>query len=165
MSNKLRKIAASVMAVAALTTGAMSSLSANASTADTNITNFTAPPSVSGTYNPIPVTQNGVRVKSTDSSIYVKINGSTYNVSVQTWGLPDTKWSGGSNKTLNASGGATNAVTLSAWHRYQIKNRVNESGYPCAGLKMCSSNQYNASTVNGAWSPDYSPENGVILAG
>lgn len=106
-----------------------------------------------------------MRVKSTDSSIYVKINSSTYSVSVQTWGLPDASWSGGANKTLNAAGSPTTGVTLNAWHRYRIKNRVNEDGYSCAGLKMCSTNQYNSSTVNGAWSPDYSPEPGVILAG
>lgn len=162
---KFKRLAASIMAAATLATTAMGGVSASASYDDTNITSFTAPPSIAGTYNPLPISQHGVRVKSTNSSIYVKINSSTYSVSVQTWGLPDTSWSGGANKTLNAAGSPTNGVTLSAWHRYRIKNSVNESGYPCAGLKMCSTNQYNASTVNGAWSPDYSPEDGVILAG
>ena len=162
---KLKRLAASIMADAALATTAMGGISASAFYDDTNITSFTAPPSIAGTYNPLPISQHGVRVKSTDSSIYVKINSSTYSVSVQTWGLPDASWSGGANKTLNAAGSPTTGVTLNAWHRYRIKNRVNEDGYSCAGLKMCSTNQYNSSTVNGAWSPDYSPEPGVILAG
>lgn len=162
---KFKKLAASIMAAAALATTAMGGISVSASCDDTNITNFTAPPSIAGTYNPLPISQHGIRVKSTNSSIYVKINSSTYNVSVQTWGLPDTSWNGGANKTLNAAGSPTNGVTLSACHRYRIKNTVNESGYPCAGLKMSSTDQYNSSTVDGAWSPDYSPEPGVILAG
>ncbi len=164
MNMKFKKFTACLMATASLVTG-MVGMSASASYEDTDITNFTAPPSVAGTYNPLPVTENGVRVKSTDSSIYVKINSSTYSVSVQTWGLPDTKWSGGKNETLNASGSRTTGVTLNAWTRYRIKNRVNEDGYPCAGLKMCSTSQYNSSFVYGAWSPDYSPEDGVVLAG
>ena len=46
-----------------------------------------------------------------------------------------------------------------------IKNTINESGYSCAGLKFCSTNQYNSSTITGKWSPDYSYESGVIVAG
>lgn len=159
-----KKLAASIMAAATLATTAMGGVSASASYVDTYITSFTAPADNSGTYKPLPLSQNGVRVKSTNSSIYVKINSSTYSVSVQTWGLPDTSWSGGANRTLNAAGSLTNGVTLKAWHRYRIQNKVNESNYPCAGLKMRSTSNYYDSTVNGAWSPDYSPEDGVILA-
>lgn len=162
---KFKRLVASIMATAALTTSAMGGISASASYDDTKITSFTAPPSVAGTYNPLPVSEHGVRVKDTYSSVYVKINSTTYNVSVQTWGLPDTSWSGGKNRTLNASGNSTSGVTLSAWHRYEILNNIKESGYSCAGLKMCSVSQYNASTVNGAWSPDYSWESGVDTAG
>lgn len=164
MKKTFRKITASVMAAATLAVGA-SSMSASASTEDTRIKDFIAPPSAAGTYNPVPVDKNGIRVKSTDSCVYVNITSSTYNVSVQTWGLSDTKWSGGKNLTCNSAGSITTAVTLSSGRRYRIKNLINERGYDCAGLKMCSTSQYNSSTVQGKWSPDYSPEDGVILAG
>ena len=86
--------------------------------------------------------------------------------SVQTWGLTDTRWSAsGKNRTCNAYGSLTTSVTVSVGHRYQIKNTINESGYSCAGLKFCSTNQYNSSTITGKWSPDYSYESGVIVAG
>ncbi|MCM1227219.1 MAG: hypothetical protein NC320_07315 [Clostridium sp.] len=163
MTKIFKKIAASVMAVSTLALGA-AGMTASASTEDTNIKDFIAPPSAAGIYNPVPVNKNGIRVKSTDSSVYVNITSSKYNVSVQTWGLSDTKWSGGKNLTCNSAGSTTTAVTLSSGRRYQIKNLINERGYNCAGLKMRSTSQNNSSTVQGKWSPDYSPENGVILA-
>lgn len=145
---------------------AIGGMSANADYTDTNITNFIAPPSAAGTFNPLPLSQNGVRVKSTDTSVYLNVTKSTYNVSVQTWGLTDTRWSAsGKNRTCNAYGSLTTSVTVSVGHRYQIKNTINESGYSCAGLKFCSTNQYNSSTITGKWSPDYSYESGVIVAG
>lgn len=153
---KFKRLAASIMAAATLATTAMGGISASASTEDKNFTNFTAPPSIAGTYNPIPVNQHGIRVKDTYSSVYVKITSSTYKVSTQTWGLADTQWSGGANKTCKYNGSNTTAVTLSSGHHYEIKNKIRESGYACAGLKMCSTNQYNSSTVTGKWSPDYS---------
>lgn len=163
---KFKRIVAAVMVAATMTTSAIGGMSANADYTDTNITNFIAPPSAAGTFNPLPLSQNGVRVKSTDTSVYLNVTKSTYNVSVQTWGLTDTRWSAsGKNRTCNAYGSLTTSVTVSVGHRYQIKNTINESGYSCAGLKFCSTNQYNSSTITGKWSPDYSYESGGIVAG
>lgn len=57
---KFKRLAASIMAAATLATTAMGGVSASASYDDTNITSFTAPPSIAGTYNPLPISQHGV---------------------------------------------------------------------------------------------------------
>ena len=80
---KFKRIVAAVMVAATMTTSAIGGMSANADYTDTNITNFIAPPSAAGTFNPLPLSQNGVRVKSTDTSVYLNVTKSTYNVSVQ----------------------------------------------------------------------------------
>lgn len=169
---KFKRIAAAIMAAATLTTSAIGSMSASADCNDTNITSFTAPPSVAGTYTALPVSQNGVRVKDNSSSVYLYITSSTYSLSVQTWGLNDASWSATkkANCTLNSKGNSTTAVTVKAGYRYEIYNKIKkvDNGtydYACAGLKFCSTSQYNSSTVNGKWSPDYSYDSRVIVAG
>lgn len=173
MTKTFKRIAASVMAAATLTTSAIGSMSASAAnTEDTPITDFTAPPSVAGTYTALPVSQKGVRVKDNSSSVYLYITSSTYNLSVQTWGLSDTNWSAAkkANCTLNSKGSSTSSVTVKAGYRYEIYNEIKkvDNGtydYACAGLKFCAVSQYNSSTVNGQWSPDYSYDSRVIVAG
>lgn len=165
MKKTFKRTMAALLTATTIAIG-MGGMSASASTSDTNITNFTAPPSVAGTYNPLPVSEKGIRVKDTDSSVYLNVTSSTYNISVQTWGIRDTSWSSaGKNCTCNAYGSSTTAVVVSSGRRYQIKNTINEDSYACAGLKFASTSQYNSSTVSGKWSPDYSPESGVIVAG
>ena len=167
MNKKFKRIAASVMAVMTLAVGMTGMSASAANTGDTDITNFIAPPSASGTYNPLPTSEDGIRYKSNDSSVYLNITSSKYSVSVQTWGINGNTWSTSSkaNWTLNSIGNKTNGVTVRAGYRYQIYNKINEKGYSNAGLKFASTNQYNSSTITGKWSPDYSYESGVIVAG
>lgn len=166
---KFKRIAVAIMAAATLTTSAIGSMSASAAAdySDTYITSFTAPPGVSGTYNSLPVDKNGIRAKGSSSSVYLCITSSTYNVSVQTWGLNAKSWSATkkANCTLNSAENSTTAVTVKAGYRYEIYNKIRESKYSYAGLKFASTSQYNPSTVSGRWSPDYSWESGVVVAG
>lgn len=169
---KLNKIFATI-ATLAVCAVSMSTITANASTEDSDITNFTAPPGVANTYSSLPTSQHGIRTKGTDSSVYLKVTKSTYNVRVQTWGLADAYWSNTKeNLTLNAYGSPATSVTVSSGYSYQIKNKIYEGGYytnyygkyPCAGLKFASTNQYNQSSITGVWSPDYTSQAGVIVA-
>ena len=161
---KLKKIAASLMVAATMITSSVNCMNVSASYEDTYFSNFTAPPGISGDFSSVPIENNGVRRKDTDKSVFVNITSSTYKVGVQTWGLSNLSWSGGSNRTCNSSGNYTNCVTLIAGYRYQIKNGIYESGYGYAGLKMASADQYSCSRVTGKWSPDYYPDGAYIAS-
>lgn len=152
-------IAIATTVVYAISMSAESVKAANAR--DTIITNFTVPPSASGTYAQLP----DIRFKETNSSVYLNVTSATYNVSVQTWGLTSASWySRGRNCTCNAYGSATNAVTVAPGHRYQIQNIIKESGFNYAGLKFCSTNQYNSATISCRWDSDYTSGSGEIIA-
>lgn len=137
--------------------------SVSADTTDKWFSGFTAPPGASGVFSPLPVSQNGVRLKDTNSDIYVKITSANYNVYVQTFALAQKSWTGGSNQTRNASGNPVSYVSLQVNTKYHIKNDVNSHGQ-YAGLRMCTANLYNSDTVNGLWSPDYTYDPNAQLA-
>lgn len=165
MKKTLKRTLALLMATASLTVslGGMSVHAAN--TADTKITNFTAAPGISGTYTEVPVTRNGVRVKTNNSSVYLYLKDADRDVYVQTWGLSDTGWSSAvANRTCDKNGRSTARVTVSAGTRYVIKNLIYERGNACAGLKFASTSYYNPSTINGVWSPDFSGNLNVVVA-
>ena len=165
MKKTLKRTLALLMATASLTVslGGMSGHAAN--TADTKITNFTAAPGISGTYTEVPVTRNGVRVKTNNSSVYLYLKDADRDVYVQTWGLSDTGWSSAvANRTCDKNGRSTARVTVSAGTRYVIKNLIYERGNACAGLKFASTSYYNPSTINGVWSPDFSGNLNVVVA-
>ena len=46
-----------------------------------------------------------------------------------------------------------------------VSDTINENGYACAGLQFRSASQYNTDYISGVWSPDYSYESGVVVAG
>lgn len=136
-----------------------------ANTGDTDITNFTAAPGIADTYTELPVSKNGIRVKTNNSSVYIYLTDADRDVYVQTWGLSDTRWSAAvANRTCNANGRSTARVVLSAGRRYVIKNLIYERGDACAGLKFGSTSYYNPSTINGVWSPDFSGNLNVVVA-
>ena len=165
MKKALKKTLALLMATASLTVslGGMSVHAAN--TGDTDITNFTAAPGIADTYTELPVSKNGIRVKTNNSSVYIYLTDADRDVYVQTWGLSDTRWSAAvANRTCNANGRSTARVVLSAGRRYVIKNLIYERGDACAGLKFGSTSYYNPSTINGVWSPDFSGNLNVVVA-
>ena len=157
MKKTFKKITASIMAVTTLAVSIVG-MSANAANIEnTDIDNFSAPPSISNTYLAVPEDENGVRVKDNNSSVYLYITSSPYNLFVQTWGLSDANWSSSTaNRTCNANGASTTHVTVTPGRRYVIKNLINERGDRCAGLKFCSSSYYNYAAIKGKWSPDFS---------
>lgn len=157
MKKTFKKITASIMAVTTLAVSIVG-MSANAANIEnTDIDNFSAPPSISNTYLAVPEDENGVRVKDNNSSVYLYITSSPYNLFVQTWGLSDANWSSSTaNRTCNANGASTTHVTVTPGRRYVIKNLINERGDRCAGLKFCSSSYYNYAAIQGVWSPDFS---------
>lgn len=164
MKKALKRTLALLMATASLTVslGGMSVHAAN--TADTDITNFTAAPGIADTYTELPVSKNGIRVKTNNSSVYIYLTAADYPVYVQTWGLSDTNWSSAvANRTCNASGRTTSRVTVRVG-KYVVKNLIHERGDACAGLKFASTSYYNPSTINGVWSPDYSGNLNVTVA-
>lgn len=165
MKKTFKRVLALMMAMTSLTVS-MGSLSTNAANVtDTSITSFTAPPSISNTFSALPTSQNGVRVKETNTSVYLYITSSPYSVFVQTWGLSDTMWSSAvANRTCNSSGSSTSYVTVAPGSRYVIKNLINERGDTCAGLKFCSTSYYNSATITGVWSPDFSNSQNVTIA-
>lgn len=114
------------------------------------ITNIIVPPAIVGTYAPIDIEQ-----KNTNSVVYIRLSRATYSVSTQIWGLNSMNWYGGKNCTCNANGDVVNSVILNPYINYTIQNDVKTYGYGFAGLKMCSTNQYNSYTVSLSWSPDY----------
>ena len=136
-----------------------------ANTRDTDITDFTAAPGIADTYTELPVSKNGVRVKTNNSSVYIYLTYADYPVYVQTWGLSDTRWSTAvANRPCNNNGRSAARVTVSAGTRYVIKNLIYERGDACAGLKFASTSYYNPSTINGVWSPDFSGNLSVTVA-
>lgn len=136
-----------------------------ANTADTSITGFTVPAGISNIYEELPASKSGVRVKTNNSSVYLYLTQSDYDVYVQTWGLSDTRWAAAvANRTCNANGRTTARVVLSAGRRYVIKNLIHERGDACAGLKFGSTSYYNPSTITGVWSPDFSGNLNVVVA-
>lgn len=164
MKKALKRTLALLMATASLTVslGGMSVHAAN--TADTRITNFTAAPGIADTYTELPVSKDGVRVKTNNSSVYIYLTAADYPVNVQTWGLSDTRWAAAvANRTCNASGRTTSRVTVRVG-KYVVKNLIHERGDACAGLKFGSTSYYNPSTINGVWSPDYSGNLNVTVA-
>ncbi|WP_276797416.1 hypothetical protein [Ruminococcus champanellensis] len=164
MKKALKRTLALLMATASLTVslGGMSVHAAN--TRDTRITDFTAAPGIADTYTELPVTKDGVRVKTNNSSVYIYLTAADYPVYVQTWGLSDTNWSSAvANRTCNASGRTTSRVTVRVG-KYVVKNLIHERGDACAGLKFGSTSYYNPSTIKGVWSPDYSGNLNVTVA-
>lgn len=136
-----------------------------ANTTNANITDFNAAPGISGTYTEVPVTKNGIRVKTNNSSVYIYLTAADYPVYVQTWGLSDTNWSAAvANRTYNKNGRTAARVTVWAGTRFVIKNLIHERGDACAGLKFGSTSYYNPSTIKGVWSPDYSGNLNVTVA-
>lgn len=165
MKKALKRTLALLMATASLTVslGGMSVHAAN--TRDTDITDFTAAPGIADTYTELPVTKDGVRVKTNNSSVYIYLTEADRDVYVQTWGLSDTNWSTTvANRTCNKNGRSTARVTVSAGTRYVVKNLIHERGDACAGLKFGSTSYYNPSTINGVWSPDFSGNLNVTVA-
>lgn len=165
MKKALKRTLALLMATASLTVslGGMSVHAAN--TRDTDITDFTAAPGIADTYTELPVTKDGVRVKTNNSSVYIYLTEADRDVYVQTWGLSDTNWSTAvANRTCNKNGRSTARVTVSAGTRYVVKNLIYERGDACAGLKFGSTSYYNPSTINGVWSPDFSGNLNVVVA-
>lgn len=164
MKKALKRTLALLMATASLTVslGGMSVHAAN--TADTSITSFTAAPGIADTYTELPMSKDGVRVKTNNSSVYIYLTYADYPVYVQTWGLSDTRWAAAvANRTCNASGRTTSRVTVRVG-KYVVKNLIHERGDACAGLKFASTSYYNPSTINGVWSPDYSGNLNVTVA-
>lgn len=165
MKKALKRTLALLMATASLTVslGGMSVHAAN--TTNANITDFNAAPGISGTYTEVPVTKNGIRVKTNNSSVYIYLTAADYPVYVQTWGLSDTNWSAAvANRTCNKNGRTAARVTVWAGTRFVIKNLIHERGDACAGLKFGSTSYYNPSTIKGVWSPDYSGNLNVTVA-
>lgn len=164
MKKALKRTLALLMATASLTVslGGMSVHAAN--TGDTRITDFTAAPGIADTYTELPVSKNGIRVKTNNSSVYIYLTDADRDVYVQTWGLSDTNWSSAvANRTCNANGRTTSRVTVRVG-KYVVKNLIHERGDACAGLKFASTSYYNPSTINGVWSPDYSGNLNVTVA-
>lgn len=164
MKKALKRTLALLMATASLTVslGGMSVHAAN--TADTRITDFTAAPGIADTYTELPVSKDGVRVKTNNSSVYIYLTAADRDVYVQTWGLSDTRWSAAvANRTCNKNGRTTSRVTVRVG-KYAVKNLIHERGDACAGLKFASTSYYNPSTINGVWSPDYSGNLNVTVA-
>lgn len=160
MRRTFKKAIASFMALTSLVV-AMGSTSVHAAnTGDTEITSFTAPPSISNTFVELPTSKQGIRRKDNNSSVYVYITSSPYDVFVQTWGLDTTDWDteDQTNRTCNASGYSTSYVTVVPSYRYRIKNLINERGDQYAGLKFCSTSYYSSATISGWWSPDYAED-------
>ena len=50
-----------------------------ANTTNANITDFNAAPGISGTYTEVPVTKNGIRVKTNNSSVYIYLTAADYS--------------------------------------------------------------------------------------
>lgn len=164
MKKALKRTLALLMATASLTVslGGMSVHAAN--TADTRITSFTAAPGIADTYTEFPMSKDGVRVKTNNSSVYIYLTAADYPVYVQTWRLSDTRWAAAvANRTCNASGRTTSRVTVRVG-KYVVKNLIHERGDACAGLKFGSTSYYNPSTINGVWSPDFSGNLSVVVA-
>ena len=165
MKKALKRTLALLMATASLTVslGGMSVHAAN--TRDTDITDFTAAPGIADTYTELPVSKDGVRVKTNNSSVYIYLTAADRDVYVQTWGLSDTNWSTAvANRTCNKNGRSAAQVKVWAGTRFVIKNLIYERGDACAGLKFASTSYYNPSTINGVWSPDYSGNLNVTVA-
>ena len=82
MKKALKRTLALLMATASLTVslGGMSVHAAN--TADTSITNFTAAPGIADTYTELPMSKNGVRVKTNNSSVYLYLTDADCDVPV-----------------------------------------------------------------------------------
>ncbi len=170
---KFKRLSASIMAAATLATSAMGGITASAAnTGNTSFSNFTAPPNIAGAFAQLPKSQDGVRYKTNNSSVYLQLTSAPCNICVQTWGLSYTDWDTSSNKancTLNGWLNATNSVTVQPYIKYEIYNKIkyvdnHTYDYGYAGLKFCSTNQYYTSSISGNWSPDYATEAGVQLA-
>lgn len=163
---KIKKVMASVVAAATVAAGSFIFTANAANVQNTTFTDFMIPPHISGNYSQLSVTQNGIRVKTNNSSVYVQITEANADVSTQTWGLEDSRWTADrENCTCNALGNSTYSVVLQEGQKYQIYNTINENGYACAGLQFRSASQYNTDYISGVWSPDYSYESGVVVAG
>lgn len=145
----LKRHITSVIASMVLAVSTVGGVEANASCVDTVFTNFIAPPAVAGTY-----AQVDIKEKNTNSNVYVMLTSSTCSILVQIWGLPGSNWYGGENCLPNVNGNPTSAVVLNARARYEVSTDVYTKGYHYAGLKICSTSQYNSSTVSGRWNPD-----------
>lgn len=137
-----------------LLSGSSLSLTASATYNYTSITNFSAPASISNTFTPLPSNQNPIRSKSTNSSVYIRIDSASNGAWVQTWGLVDTNWNNTcENVTLDSYNNKVNYVALNNGGNW-VHNNVNEYGYGLCGLKFSSTAYYYTSTINGAWAPD-----------
>lgn len=155
MRRKLKKIVTSVMTLALLS-GSVLTMTSNvsANTTDRKI-NFDAP--VWSWDNP-----TKPYGKDTSSSVYLYIKTGDNSVKVRTYGC--TRNSGSSfnwnkNLTLNKKGEDADSVTCAIGKEYQIYNKIKETGYGYAGLKM-QTKGYSSNTVKGVWSPDFTKVKG-----
>lgn len=99
--------------------------------------------------------------KENSTSVYCYITKADATVLAQTWGCTVSAFK--ENLTLNAKGVSTTAVKLSVETEYQIYNKIYETGYRYAGLKLkTTSSVYD--TVTGCWSADSVNTSGMAVA-
>lgn len=147
MKTHLKKIAASLMAVATITSGAMGISASAANTEDTSYSFGIDIDQWSG------AKYTDGRDKFDHSSVYVKLNTTGKSVRTQTQGT----YSNGLYWTNHTSRG-TVTITAGSWEVYNnIYESLVESGRysnAYARLKMWAANSSSTGNVNGLWSPD-----------
>ncbi len=158
MKKSLRKTIVSLAAAIAMVVpmGAMGISAVSASTSTTAINNFQTSPAVSGDYASL----DRLRSKESDTCVYLRVTSSTYPVVVQTWGTQRLGWNSiGENCTIGENGAHNSSIEIDEGQVEYIRNTIYDEGYGYAGLKMTSTNYYNASFVYGRWAPDSNVSN------
>lgn len=94
-----------------------------------------------------------MRWKGTDSSVYLNLVDSKFNgsINVSIIGFTDGREENCTNKT--------DTFSVTAGNKYELYNLVKERGHSNVFLKFVVTDN---KTIVGKWSPDYSPESGVI---
>lgn len=142
MKTNLKKIAASLMAVATITSGAMGISASAANTDDKYFNDFSITPSTSWT-----------RLFQTDSKqdtsyVYLYVSSASRAMRVHTLGISSSDGSK-HNCTSNTSG-----AYCVAGPEYRITNTIYEDSYRKADLEFYSVSGYYGDRISGAWSPD-----------
>lgn len=146
---KIKKIAASIMAVAAMATS-MVGISASADSTPSNVPTITVAPASTGTWHFTPT-----RSKGSDTRAYVYVSSGTISPCVGVFA------SDGSNCTRNNLGQSVSSIPCSIGISYTINNDVKWHGagytsYNSAKLGVISPYTNQGGTCTLSWAPDSS---------